>query len=134
VLPVETLPDAEVVTLEYLRPRLTAIAEWQTAKLGTVVGTSRPFVQLRRVGGSSEWPGVDAPTLDVIVYHDTDHNRMRLAHACWALLRSAASDATDSGVVSYVSTLLGPRQMPDPADTTKRVAMFTVDLLTRARL
>lgn len=131
MLPVVTLPDAELVALEYLRPRLTAMPEWSTTKIGTLVPASRPFVQLRRIGGASAWPGVDAPRIDVVVYHDTDHNRMRLALTCWGLFQAAASDRVASGVVTYTSTTLGPRQMPDPADPTKRVAMFTVDLLIR---
>jgi hypothetical protein len=128
--PVVALPDAEMVVLDYLRPRM-ASTSWPTAKLGTVVPATRPFVQVRRVGGSSELPGVDAPRLDLVVYHDTDHNRMALALACWTLLKAAASDRTNSGVITYTATTLGPRQMPDPTDSTKRVVMFTVDVLTR---
>lgn len=132
--PVVTLPDAELVVLDYLRPRLTGMAQWSTVKLGTLVSTARPFVQVRRVGGAGQWPGVDAPTVDLVIYHDTapaDQNRMALAMACWSLLQAAASDRVASGVLSYTGTTLGPRQMPDPADATRRVAMFTVDLLTR---
>lgn len=131
MLPVETLPDAELAAVEYLRPRLVALPDWSTVKVGTLVPSHRPFVQVRRIGGASETPGVDAPTLDVIAYHDTDGSRMRLALACWSLFKAAATDRAGTAVVSYTGTMLGPRQMPDPADSTKRVAMFTVDLLTR---
>ncbi len=133
MLPVVVTPDAEIATLDYLRPLLAARAEPYAAgvKVGTVVPSTRPFVQVRRIGGSSEVPGVDQPRLDVIVYHDTDFNRMALARLCWGLLKAAAADRAGTAVVSYVSTLLGPRQMPDPANASARVAMFTVDLLVR---
>lgn len=132
MLPVVTLPDAELAAIEYLRPRLVAVPEWSAARVGTLVSASRPFVQLRRVGGAIELPGYDAPRLDVIAYAADDATRMRLAHTCWGLLRAAAGDRAGSvAVISYAATLLGPRQMPDPADATKRVAMLTVDLLVR---
>jgi hypothetical protein len=133
MLPVVTLPDAEIAALEFLRPLLASRPETYAAgvKVGTVVPATRPFVQVRRIGGSSETPGVDQPRLDVIVYHDTDFNRMALARLCWALFKAAASDRAGQAAVSYVSTLLGPRQMPDPANASARVCMFTIDLLVR---
>ncbi len=135
MLPTVVLPDAELAAVEYLRPRLLAMQEWTQAKVGTLVPAHRPFVQLRRIGGSIEVPGCDAPRIDVIAYNTDDASRMRLAHACWALFRAAAADRAGTvALVSYAATLLGPRQMPDPADATKRVAMLTVDLLVRPPL
>lgn len=133
MLPVVVTPDAELAVLDYLRPLLAARAEPYAAgvKVQTVVSSTRPLIQPSRIGGASELPGVDQPRLDLVVYHDTDFNRMALATLAWSLLKAAASDRAGSAVVSYVSTLMGPRKMPDPADSTKRVAMFTVDLLVR---
>jgi hypothetical protein len=143
MLPVVVTPDAELAVLDYLRPQFSGgygVGEYGIGafggptgvKLGTVVPSTRPFVQVRRIGGSSELPGYDQPRVDVIVYHDTDHNRMGLAMLCWALLKAAAADRAGDAVVSYVETTLGPRQMPDPANATARVAMFTCDLLVRS--
>ncbi len=130
MLPVVILPDAELVVLDYLRPRLAT--PWPTLQLGTLVPAHRPFLQVRRIGGAVETPGVDAPRVDLVAYHTGgDHDRMRLARDAWAYLKAAASDRAGTGVVTYVATTMGPRQMPDPTDNTKRVAMFTVDLLTR---
>jgi len=134
MLPVVVLPDAEIAARAYLLPLLQGRSEPYAAgvKVSTVVGTSRPLVQLRRIGGSSDTPGIDLARVDFIVYHDTDENRMALAMLTWALLKAAASDrAGTTGVVSYVSTTLGPRQMPDPANASARVVMFTADLLIR---
>lgn len=143
MLPVVTLPDAEIAVLDYLRPHFAggygagaygvgAYGSPTGIKLGTVVPAARPFLQVRRIGGASELPGVDQPRIDVIVYHDSDYNRMGFAMSCWALLKAAAADRAGQAVVSYVETTLGPRQMPDPANPSARVAMFTVDLLVRA--
>ena len=135
MLPVVVTPDAEIATRAYLLPLLTSSAEPYAAgvKVQTLVSTARPLVHIRRIGGSSEIPGVDQPRLDVTVYHDNDANRMSLALLCWAYLKAAASDraGTTGAVVSYVSTLLGPRPMPAPDDPSSRVVMFTVDLLVR---
>lgn len=134
MLPVVVTPDAELAVLDYLEPLLQASPEPYTVgvRISTTVGASRPFVHVRRIGGASEWPGIDQPRLDVVVYHDTDQRRMDLARLCWAFLKAAASDRAGTAVVSYVSTLLGPRQMPDPADPDARVVLFTVDLLVRS--
>lgn len=142
MLPVVVTPDAEVAVLDYLRPHFAggygsgfygvgAYGTTTGVKLGTVVPAARPFIQVRRIGGSSEVPGLDQPRLDVIVYHDNDYNRMGLARMTWALLKAAAADRAGSAVINYVSTLMGPRQMPDPANASARVAMFTVDLIVR---
>ncbi len=127
--PTIVLPDAEVVAVEYLRPRLAEA--WPTAEVGTLVPAHRPFVQLRRVGGSTEVPGADAPRIDVIAFAERDFDRMSLARTCWALLRSAAGDLAGGAQVNYLATLMGPQQMPDPADSARRVVMLTVDLMVR---
>lgn len=133
MLPVVVTPDAEVAALDYLRPLLTGTAGFADVKLGTQVPNPLParFVHLRRVGGSSELPGVDEARIDAICYDADDHKRMTLARQVWAIFRAAASDRAGVAVVSYTATTLGPRQMPDPADSTKRVVLLTVDLLVR---
>jgi hypothetical protein len=68
--------------------------------------------------------------VDVLVWHDSDLARMALAQRLWGFLR-AADDVVGGAVLTYSATILGPRQMPDPADDTKTVAMFTVEVLTR---
>lgn len=129
--PVVVLPDAELAVLDFLRAWLVSLPRWSTLQLGTLVPAHRPFLQIRRVGGSSDLPGVDAPRVDVIAYHATDYDRMALARDAWAFLVAAASTRAGDARVSYLSTVMGPRQMPDPADDTRRVVMLTVDLLVR---
>lgn len=134
MLPVTVLPDAEVAARAYLLPLLQARPETvaNTAKVGTTVPTYRPFVHLRRIGGSDETPGVDLARLDAMIYHPDDYERMSLARIVHALFFAAASDRAGDAVVTYQATLLGPRHMPDPANTSARVCLLTVDLLVRA--
>lgn len=134
MLPVVVLPDSEVAGRDYLLPRLFARPEQiaKDAKVGTKVPTYRPFVHLRRVGGSDPTPGSDLARLDAIVHHPDDYDRMHLMRIVHALFFAAASDRAGDAVVTYRETTLGPRHMPDPADSTRLVCMCTVDLLIRS--
>lgn len=129
MLPTIVYPDAEAAALTYIGA-LLADSEWRDVQLGVRGGGGR-FVRIRRVAGIDASPNHDRPVLDVIVWHDSDRSRMRLASQLWAWLRAANNDRAGDAVLCYSSTTLGPRQMPDPADDTKSVCMFTVELLAR---
>lgn len=133
--PVVALPDAEMVTLGYLRPALLARPEAVVSgfKTGVVVPSPipMPFVRVRRAGGVSATPGVDLARIDVQVWHDTDFKRMELAQLVRALLKAAAGDYVGGNQIYFASEFLGPIPMPDPADPSKRVVMFTHELLVR---
>jgi len=126
--PVTVYPDAEKATIDFLAPLLNAYDS--TVAIG-VRGSGGRFVRVRRVGGTEESPAHDRPVLDVIVWHDSDKSRMALAGQLWGWLR-AANDVVGPAVVLYLATVLGPRQMPDPADDTKTVCLFTVELVVRS--
>lgn len=128
MIPVTPYADAEAAAVDFLSPLLTA--HDPTVTIG-VRGSGGRFVRVRRVGGVELTPNHDRPALDVLVWHDTDKTRMALANQLWAWLRAASNDLAGGAVVLYGSTILGPRQMPDPADETKTVAMFTVELIVR---
>lgn len=123
--------DAEKATIDYLMPHLTRYGGG--VGIGVTKGPGSRFVRVRRVGGSGLTPNHDLATMDVLVWHDNDRERMRLAQFLWAALRDAANAQTPEAHISYASTVLGPRQMPDPADATKSVCLFTVSVLTRSR-
>lgn len=126
--PVTVYPDAEKVAIDYLMPPLSA---YDSSVPISVRGSGPRFVRVRRVGGTEESPAHDRPVLDVIVWHDSDKSRMALASQLWGWLRAAA-DTVGPAVLYYDATVLGPRQMPDPADDTKTVCMFTVQMLVRS--
>lgn len=130
MLPVAEYPDAEKAVIDYLMPLLSAYDD--TVSIDVRGGGGR-LVRVRRIGGVELTPGHDQPTLDLLVWHDDDAKRMRLAQQLWAWLRAANNDpAGDTAVVCYSSTFLGPRQLPDPADATKTVCMVTVSMIVRA--
>ncbi|MGZ0147140.1 hypothetical protein ACXJJ3_08720 [Kribbella sp. WER1] len=115
--------------MDFLAPLL---AEYAPGVPIGVRGGGGRFVRVRRVGGIELTPNHDQPWLDVLVWHDSDRTRMALANQLWAWLRAANNDPAGTGaVVLYGSTVLGPRQMPDPADDTKSICMFTVELIVR---
>lgn len=129
MLPVSVFPDAEAALIDYVLPLLTELDSSVT--IG-VRGAGPRFVRVRRVGGTELSPNHDRALLDVIVWHDSDRQRMQLAQSLWAWLRAANNDVVGDAVVLFSSTMLGPRQVPDPADDTKTVCMFTVELVVRA--
>lgn len=122
-------PDAEKAAIDYLLPDVPA------GYTIDVRGGGGKHIRVRRVGGIEATPRHDGPMVDVMVWSegndDDDLARMAVAQDLWARLRAANNDPAGTAVLTYVSTFLGPRQMPDPADTTKTICMFTVTLLTR---
>jgi len=128
MLPVTPYADAEAAGVDFLLPLLSAYDP--TVKIG-VRGAGPRFVRVRRVGGLDMTPNHDSAVLDVLVWHDSDKTRMTLANQLWAWLRAANNDVAGDAVVLYRDTVLGPRQMPDPADETKVICMLTVELIVR---
>jgi hypothetical protein len=128
MLPVAVYPDAEAAAIDYLTPLLAT--EDSSVQIG-VRGAGGRFVRVRRVGGRALTPSHDLALLDVLVWHDSDRTRMALTQHLWAWLRAANNDRAGDAVLLYNATILAPRQMPDPADDTKTVCMFTVDLIVR---
>ncbi|MFF1820394.1 hypothetical protein ACFVWG_24020 [Kribbella sp. NPDC058245] len=126
--PVAPYADAEAAAVNFLAPLLAGYDP--TIQIG-VRGAGPRFVRVRRVGGIDTTPNHDRPVLDVLVWHDTDKTRMHLANQLWAWLRAANNDPAGDAVVLYAATVLGPRQMPDPADETKAICLFTVELIVR---
>lgn len=128
MLPVTVFADAEKAAIDYLVPKLAAYDN--TVNIGVRGGGGR-FVRVRRVGGTELTPGHDQALLDVICWHDSDKTRMALAQQVWAWLRAANNDTAGVAVILYSATLTGPGQFPDPADDTKTVCLFTVELIVR---
>jgi hypothetical protein len=121
-----TLPvDAERVLIEWLKPTVGSVPI-------DVRGGGSPgqaFVRVRRIGGVELTPHHDAPMFDVMCWHDSDAERMQLALQLWQRVRSANNDAAGDGVLLYRSTVLGPRQIVDPSDDTKSIAIFSCELV-----
>jgi hypothetical protein len=147
---VALFPDAELVAVTYLRAALAARAEAYAAgvQVHNVVpaGVRVPkLVRIRRTGGTQLNLAADSPRLQVQVGYSTDapvtdeHDRQQLAQLVWALLRAAVGqEVTVPGwpapVVCYrVATFGGPVNLPDPADSTRRITQLTVEVGMRGR-
>lgn len=130
-LPLTVYADAEDVAIGYLEPNLPDVDEGDPFTINIRNGAGH-HIRVRRVGGPAATPGHDNPMLDVLVWHDTDKLRMAAAQELWGHLRAANGDVVaDKGVITFESTFLGPQRLPDPADDTKEIVMFTVSLLVR---
>lgn len=122
--PLVIMPDAEKAVLDYLKPALASRTEPHA--VGVVVANvykgEVKHVQVRRVGGTKGTPVHDRPRMDFIVRHVNDFDRMGLAQLVRGLVAAGFGP---------VAEFMGPRQMPDPADSTKTVVMFTVEFVLR---
>src|SRR5690606_8018450 len=114
--------------IDYIAPLLAAYDN--TVTIDVRDGGGR-HVRLRRIGGTELTPGHDLPTIDVMAWHDDDQTRTALAMNLRAWPRAANNDPAGAAVICYMSTFLGPRQLPDPADATKSFCMFTVSMIVR---
>jgi hypothetical protein len=123
-------PDSEKAVIEFLQPILAAV---DPAIPIDVRGAAPRYVRVRRVGGAEDDVAHDRPTIDVLIWHDTDAKRMSLAQELWGALRSCDGDLTTDTVLIYRDTVLGPRQIIDPSDDTKACCIFTVTMLVRSR-
>lgn len=137
-------PDAELVAVTWLRARLTERSEPYAT--GVTVGTKVPpgttpgrYLRVRRLGGAEMSQVADAPRLQVQVWYLTgstadEMNRQRLAQLVWALLRGMRGQTvTVAGwptpVTCYgVTTVGGPANLPDPADTARVITQLTVEV------
>lgn len=129
----EVVPvDAELAVVTALRAAVSASVDpiITPAIVGTKVPLPRPgaFVMVRRVGGTMTNVVQDRARIDVMVWHTNDANRMRLANK----MRGALFAARGTQGIQAVSEFLGPTRLPDPADPSTPVVLFTAQVTVRA--
>lgn len=124
--PLVLFGDVEQLLVEHLKAELAeSIAPYaEGAEVGTFVPKPRPevFVLVRRVGGTQVAITVDAPLVDLQVWHRTDVE----AHDLMQLVRAFAHRARGVGGIRGVRHNSGPTPLPDD-DGTPRYLM-TLDL------
>ena len=119
---------------------LKLMADWLSATIPTVTdpagftfgGTEIPAgvtptfkVYTRLVGGDAEGRTHARPRLDVLVWGD---GTVKTQGATFKMARTLHGMAKrDLRAVTFASPLF----LPDPADGSKRMALFTIELLTR---
>lgn len=128
-------PDAEQTVVKYLRAQLGVRAESyaQKVSVGTRMPTAVPgrYVLIRRAGGTNVGVVVDAPRLDVMVWHDDDFQRVALAQLARGILLATVGQVANGVPVYRVTEFVGPINMPDPANEDRTVTMFTVEMRLR---
>lgn len=119
---------------------LQVMADYLTAKVPTVTdltgfafaGTEIPpgvtpqwKVYTRNLGGTTQGRTHDRPRLDVLVWAD---GSVKTASTAMKMARTLHGMALRD---LRATTFASPVILPDPADGSKRLALFTVELLTK---
>ena len=114
--------NAVDVLLKYLRPARSDVT------FGTGVGTDRPLVQLRRVGGVAERV-TDRPRVDLLVWHTSEFKAQGLAQELRSLLLfDLPGQVVDGHTVYDLTEFSGPSAFPDPAGSDQPIVLFTVEI------
>ena len=126
------LPDAETVTVAYLRarPELAGVTI-RTVPPRAELPTGGRYVLIERIGGVAEAPSwrsgalIDRPGVTVQVWAGPDRADARsLLRLVLDALAAARGAAVPGGVIARVVELAGPTPLPDPA-APKTVHRFT---------
>lgn len=125
VKPVVLFPDAVLVVVDYLRPRLAAVPVYSK------VPEARPetFITVRRVGGQRRSLILDRPRVDIHCWADSEEaseDLMKLARAYVLAMSGKRSNTT----VYDVAEVGGPMSLPDDVSGQPRYA-FAVEFSTR---
>jgi hypothetical protein len=112
-------PDIEQLLVEYLTSVTT---ERVLTDLPANLDEILPVVRLTRVSGADDDYKLDRPIVDVDVFASDRAGAFALARRVQALLRFELPTVTcPGGVVTNVSTIVGPRWLPDTNTNLRRV-------------
>ncbi|MEV6102619.1 hypothetical protein [Nocardia sp. NPDC051981] len=117
--PVVAWPDATLLAMEYLRPRLGGMP------VGSRIPADRPveFVVLRRVGGPQRGPLTDDARLDVQVWADSDERAVAIAAQARYHLGAMPQHVPE---VRQFREDSGPNLIPDAPSDVPRVLLTVV--------
>lgn len=116
-------PEKTVVDFLYaLIPTLTDLTGWTVSTVVPAGQTPVKRITVRSIGGTDEQVVADRPRVDIRVWGDgTEANRSRVARLLLAHLRRQFR----------CRVFASPVPLPDPADNTKTLTLFSVELLLR---
>jgi hypothetical protein len=124
-MPLVIPADPEKVVVDFIHdliPTLSDLTGWTVSTKIPDGQTPVKRIGVRSIGGSDEQVVADRPRVDIRVWGDgTEANRSRVARLLLAHLRKQFR----------VSLFAAPVPLPDPADNTKTLTLFTVELLLR---
>lgn len=129
-MPVIVFPDAEQISIDYLRAELDA--RLNDTHVGNRIPDPRPaaLVQCRRLGGPRRNLVADNPQIGVECWADTEAEAHDLAQLCRGLLLAMPGHTVDGVAVYRVDEFAGPVNLPDPLSTQPRYT-FTVQISLR---
>lgn len=111
------LPDAEWAATRWLRDHADVPYD-----VGTVLGSTRPFVQVTRIGGTPRLPyHLDRARIDLDVWASDRDDAVDAARTVHAAIHEAEGQAVTgdlSAVITSVEDVLGLTWVPDPDPST----------------
>jgi hypothetical protein len=114
-------PDVELMLVGWQQPLFPA-ARWCTELPADITETT---VHVTRISGAARDLRVDRPIVDIDVYALDHATSVRIALAIEANFRVARNVVTEAGVILSVSTVNGPRWLPEPnPDLRRRSATY----------
>ncbi|UJB43601.1 hypothetical protein [Streptomyces sp. A1-5] len=125
---VPVFPDAEALTLGFLRQHLSHDVQFGTYVPGSYDG-ARPLVIVRRIGGHMRWPALDIATLDVESWAASRETAHDLAQEVTAALMATR---TTGGPFARVNVIAGLTFMVDDLTELSRW-ITTFQISTRPR-
>jgi hypothetical protein len=112
-------PDIEQLLVEYLHGATTKRV---LTDLPSNLDQILPVVRVTRISGADDDYKLDRPIVDVDVYAADRAGAFSLARQVQALLRfELPTSPRPGGVVTAVSTIVGPRWLPDTNTNLRRV-------------
>lgn len=124
-MPLVVPADPERTVVDFIHdliPTLPDLAGWSVSTIIPAGVTPTKRIAVRSIGGSDEQVVAARPRVDIRVWGDgTEANRSRVARLLLAHLQRQFR----------VSVFASPVPLPDPADNTKTLTLFTVELLLR---
>ena len=124
-MPVVVPADPEKTVVDFIHaliPTLPDLSGWTVSTKIPDGVTPVKRIAVRSIGGSDEQFVADRPRLDIRVWGDgTEANRSRISRLILAHLRRQFR----------CRTFAAPVPLPDPADNTKMLTLFSVELLLR---
>jgi hypothetical protein len=128
---VNVLPDVELLAVTAVRLN----PAWQALDAGVFTeipaSPAYPLITIIRIGGAPVIRGWhDRARLQLDAYAEDKHTARLVAATAQAALHAAeATSIPDHGVIGAVSTVTGPRWLPDP---TTRQARYVLDMTVDA--
>lgn len=118
---VAAFPDIELLLIGWLQPLFPAV-RFATELPAAITETT---VHVTRISGAARDIRVDRPIADIDVYALDHATSVSVALGIEALLRAARNVVTEAGVLLSVTTVNGPRWLPEPnPDLRRRSATY----------